>query len=253
MKRLAFQCLIFIFSVSIIVDTHAVDIPLVGTEFKLNTSPPMHSIQAVPRESTWWQKRYNEKILQAKESKIDLLMLGDSISHGWEKKGASVWSEFYQSRNAFNLGFSGDRTEHVLWRLRNGAVDNIQPKLTVLMIGTNNTGQRMDPAEHTAQGIKAIISELKIRLPHSKVLLLGVFPRQYSPHNEMRIRNKEINHLIENFKDEDHVYYLNINNIFLRDDNVMNKELMPDLLHPNKLGYQRWAEAIEPMINQLMR
>jgi len=253
MKRLVFPSLIFIFSVSIVVDLHAVNVQSDESALKLNTSPPIHSIHAVPKKSEWWQKRHIEKILQAKKSKIDLLMLGDSISHFWEKRGASVWTEFYQSRNAFNLGFSGDRTEHVLWRLRNGAVENMQPKLTVLMIGTNNTGHRMDPAEHTAQGIKAIISELRTRLPHSKILLLGVFPRHYSPHNEMRIRNKDINNLIQSFKDEGHVYYLNINNIFLRNDNVMKEELMPDLLHPNASGYQLWAETMEPTINQLMR
>jgi beta-glucosidase len=77
-------------------------------------------------------------------------MLGDSITHGWENEGGSVWKEFYQSKKAFNLRFSGDRTEHVLGRLQHGAVDNMSLKLTAVMIGTNNTSYRMDPAEHTA-------------------------------------------------------------------------------------------------------
>ncbi len=226
------------------------------TQTEQNSSLPLYSINPVKQDASWaiewWEKRHNEKIQKAKSTEIDLLMLGDSITHGWETSGATVWKEFYQLRKAFNLGFSGDRTEHVLWRLQNGAVDHMNPKLTVLMIGTNNTGHRMDPAEHTAEGVKAILSELRARLPASKILLLGIFPRHHSPDNEMRLRNEEINRLISNLEDDSVVYYLNINNIFLDKDGTLKNELMPDLLHPNNLGYQQWARAVEPTISRLM-
>ena len=114
----------------------------------------------------WWQPRHDQKIADLKKmEKVDLLMVGDSITHGWEGRGKKVWDDFYAKRNAFNIGFSGDRTENVLWRLQHDAVKGIAPKLAVIMIGTNNTGHRQDPAEETAAGIKAIIVELQKQLP----------------------------------------------------------------------------------------
>jgi beta-glucosidase len=208
--------------------------------------------QNAPWTVDWWEPRHNEKLKQAKNTEIDLLMIGDSITHGWETTGVTVWQQYYQDKKAFNLGFYGDRTEHVLWRLQNGEVDGMSPKLTVLMIGTNNTGSRMDPAEHTAKGISAIVSELRTRLPMSKILLLGIFPRHYSPHSEMRLRNKEINQLISRLADGNSIYYQNINEIFLDDNQVLQEKLMPDFLHLNSLGYQLWAKAMTPTINRLM-
>lgn len=159
--------------------------------------PPKLTDVPVEQESRdWWRPRHDEKIEQAKDARIDLVFIGDSITHGWENRGAEVWQEFYQDRNAFNLGFSGDRTEHVLWRLQNGAIAGMAPKLAILMIGTNNTGQRMDPAVYTAEGIERIVSQLRERMPDTRVLILGIFPRHMSPHNEMRKRNDEINRLI---------------------------------------------------------
>lgn len=219
-------------------------------------NPPMDSINPVKQSDgwpeDWWEPRHQQKIAQAKRTQVDLLMLGDSITQGWENQGQAVWQQFYQSRNAFNLGFNGDRTEHVLWRLKHGAVDNMAPKLIVLMIGTNNTGHRMDPALHTANGITAIVNELRKKLPQSPILLLGIFPRNKSPYNEMRKRNDEINELVAKLEDKKFVHYLNINHIFLDENQTLHEDLMPDLLHPNELGYQRWAKAMEPMIQQLM-
>jgi lysophospholipase L1-like esterase len=220
-------------------------------------SPPIYSIQPVKQDDgwpeRWWEPRHKQKMLDAKELEIDLLMLGDSITQGWENQGQAVWQQFYQNRKAFNLGFNGDRTEHVLWRLQHGAVDNMSPKLVVLMIGTNNTGHRMDPAAHTAMGISAIINELRERLPDAKILLLGIFPRNASPFNEMRKRNDEINQTISTFEDKKHVYYLNINDVFLDENQILHEDIMPDLLHPNQSGYKRWAEAMDPTVRELMR
>jgi len=217
--------------------------------------PPKYSVIPVKQDSgwagNWWDKRHAQKIKQSKGADIDLLMLGDSITQGWEEN-AKGWQHFYQDRKAFNLGFNGDRTEHVLWRLRNGAVESMSPKLVVLMVGTNNTGQRMDPAEHTAEGVLAIVNELRERLPQSKILLLGIFPREESPYNEMRKRNESINKIISKYEDKKSVFYLNINQVFLDEKQILSEDIMPDFLHPNELGYRLWAEAIEPTIQQLM-
>ena len=219
----------------------------------LDISAPVESIKPVKQSGGWWEPRHNEKIKQAKNTKVDLLMIGDSITHGWEKAGKDVWQQFYQDKNALNLGFSGDRTEHVLWRLQNGAVDGITPKLIVLMIGTNNTGYRRVPADYTVQGISEIVSELRIRLSMSKILMLAIFPREHSPKHVLRQRNKEVNQLISTLADNEIVHYLNINEIFLDNNQILRKETMPDLLHPNRLGYQLWAKAMAPTISQLMK
>lgn len=134
------------------------------------SQPPMEATQAqkpqVNRSNNWWQVRHDEKLIEAKNKNVDVLLLGDSITHGWEKGGReNIWQQYYPGLTHFNLGFSGDRTEHVLWRIQHGSVDHLQAKLTILMIGTNNTGHRMDPAKHTALGVKAIIDALQSKIP----------------------------------------------------------------------------------------
>ena len=218
--------------------------------------PPIYSVNPVKQDSAWskdwWEPRHQSKLKESKLVEVDLLMLGDSIMQGWEEEGKPTWQQFYQRRKAFNLGFNGDRTEHVLWRLRHGAVDHIRPKLVVLMIGTNNTGHRMDPAQHTAAGIKAIIAELQQRLPETKILLLGIFPRSASPFNDMRRRNDAINQIISTYADNQTVYYLDIKDAFLDEKGAVYPDIMPDMLHPSALGYQKWAEAMELKLNKLM-
>ncbi|MFT7559745.1 MAG: beta-glucosidase [Flavobacteriales bacterium] len=218
--------------------------------------PPNDALSPVVQNADWavewWQPRHEQKLTAALTSDIDLLMIGDSITHGWESGGSQVWQEYYQHRKAFNLGFSGDRTEHVLWRLQHGAVKGLKPKLTVLMIGTNNTGHHMDPAEFTAKGIEAIVDELRTRLPESKILILGIFPRHYSPFNEMRRRNDAINSNISNLDNGVDIFYRNLNSVFLDNNGTLSESIMPDLLHPNAMGYRIWAEAMEPTIKALL-
>ena len=133
-----------------------------------------------------------------------------------------------------------------------GAVEGIAPKLVVVLIGTNNTGHRMDDAADTAAGVERIVKELKKRLPETKVLLLGIFPRAEKARAIMRKRNDEINHLISRFADDRTVFYININDAFLDGQGNLSREIMPDLLHPNTRGYELWAEAMEPKIKELM-
>ena len=202
----------------------------------------------------WWMPRHEAKLAQRKAMEnVDLLMIGDSITHAWEDKGLETWNKYYANRNALNLGFSGDRTEHVIWRFQNGAIDDISPKLAVIMIGTNNTGHRKENPRHTALGIKRIIDEVKLRLPSTKILLLDIFPRGADKENEFRKINSEVNELIKNYADDDsEVFFLSIGDKFLQEDGTLSKSIMPDLLHPNSEGYQIWAEAMEPTIQKLL-
>lgn len=214
------------------------------------------ALQAAPQTSDWakdwWLPRHEQKKSAAAKAEVDLLFIGDSITHGWELAGRDIWTRYYAHRKAFNLGFSGDRTDHVLWRINDGALAHIQPKLVVLLIGTNNTGQRMDPAKHTARGIKEVIKQIQQRLPDSKILLLAIFPMKEEPRDAMRQRNYAVNKRIARFADNKRVFFLDIGHIFVDEKNRVRADLMPDFLHPSTAGYQRWAEAMEGTISVLL-
>jgi beta-glucosidase len=181
-----------------------------------------------------------------------LVFIGDSITHGWENAGKAVWERLYQPHNALNLGYGGDRTENVLWRLQHGEVDGIDPKVAVLMFGTNNTGHRHEDPALTVAGIKRDIAELQTRLPRTKVLLLAIFPRDEKPDGKLRQINEKINAMLPQLADGKRVFFLNINQAFLQADGTLSKDIMPDLLHPNAKGYEIWAEAMRPELERLL-
>lgn len=199
----------------------------------------------------WWRTRHEARVAEARARNHDLIFIGDSITQGWETKAKSVWEAYYGHRNAFNLGFSGDRTEHVLWRLDHGELDGQTPKLVVIMLGTNNTGHRKDPPEHTAEGIRLILERLRNRMPEAKVLLLAVFPREERPDGELRRLNDRLNELLQSMADGQRVVFLDINRELLQPDGTLSRDIMPDLLHPNEQGYRIWARAMEPTLARL--
>lgn len=222
-----------------------------GVTLTLATTP---EVQTAPWAASWWLPRHEAKIAERKAmGRVDLLMIGDSITHGFENAGKDVWERHYAARNALNLGFSGDRTEHVIWRIQNGAIDDIDPKLAVIMIGTNNTGHRREKAEHTAAGIRRVVSEIRLRHPDIKVLLLGIFPRGSTPDAPLRKRNDEVNAIIAGDADGESVRYLDLADAFLDEEGVLPQEIMPDHLHPNARGYELWAAAMAPTIGEMMR
>ena len=212
------------------------------------------ALQAEPRTDEWWQERHAAKLKEKSAmDEVDILLLGDSITHSWESTGRKVWNKHFGDFSTLNLGYSGDRTEHVLWRLRNGEVDDIAPKVAVVMIGTNNTGHRKDDPKDIAAGIKEILAELKTRLPKTKVLLLGIFPRDKKPDGQGRKINRATNELIKEFADQQSVWFLNINDKFIDEDGTLPDSIMPDALHPNADGYEIWAKAIKDSIEKLTK
>ncbi len=183
-------------------------------------------------------------------SVIPLLKDGKlAVAHEEEKK---VWDKYYGDRKAMNAGINGDRTQHVLWRLNNGNIDGIHPKLAVVMIGTNNAKDNANTSEEIAGGIGAIVGQLRAKLPETKILLLGIFPRGSKPYDPLRIVNAKASGLASKLSDDRMVFYMDIGSKFLQDDGTLPKELFPDLLHPNAKGYEIWAEAIEPKVAELL-
>ena len=231
----------------------AVFLCLVNVGAALAADAPAQSgntaLQAAPRPDQWWvdrQKAVNERV---KQGNVDMIFIGDSITQGWEGAGKDVWAAHYAARNAANLGFSGDRTQHVLWRLDNGNIDGISPKLAVIMIGTNNCSS--NTAEEIAEGVTAIVKKLREKLPNMKILLLGIFPREEKP-GEARAKLAKTNEIISKLGDNKSVFFLDIGKSFLEPDGTLPKSIMPDALHPNTQGYEIWAKEIEPKVKELL-
>ena len=198
------------------------------------------------------RNRHDEFLKVAKAGGIDLLFLGDSITDGWRSAGQAIWNKTFAPLKAANFGISGDRTEHVLWRLRNGELEGFQPKVSVVMIGTNNG----DSPGDVAQGIKTILNDIHDRHPRCKILLLGIFPRSEKATDGARTKNEEVNKIISKFvtfAETRRVSYLDIGAKFLAADGTLPKDVMPDLLHPNEKGYQIWADAIIDKVKQMLQ
>lgn len=251
-RKFAFITLVFLYSLP------SADL-LASTPIKALTpevqKPHIHKPTGAAQ---WWMDRHEKKIFELKERAglFDMIWVGDSITQGWEHSGAEIWQEFYGSRNALNLGYGGDHTENVLWRLEHGEVDGISPKIAVVMIGTNNTGYRQskmpDNAEDTARGISAVVNDIRSRLPKTQVLLLAIFPRGKNSDDPLRLRNNEINGLIAKLDNGENVHFLDIGEAFLDTDGQLSPDIMPDFLHLTEQGYRIWAESIEPSIKALL-
>ena len=219
--------------------------------------PPQVKESAVvpkPRDAKWVKR--HEGFLQDLKShngKVELLFVGDSITDGWRGGGKKVFAEnFAEKYDTLNIGLSGDRTQHVLWRLENGEMEGIKPKLAMLMIGTNNLSGNTN--DEIVAGIDACVKEIQKLSPTTKVLLLGVFPRGMKATDPSRQRIKDINSAISKLDDGGKtVKYLDIGDKFLEPDGTLPKEIMPDALHPNTKGYQIWADAVKDSIAELMK
>jgi lysophospholipase L1-like esterase len=228
-----------------------IELRLAGVVFLVATGLPAgaqtpETVVPVPRTGSWMEvhKGFLER---AKKGKVDLLFLGDSITQGWNAN--DVWRRFYEPRNAANFGIGGDRTEHVLWRIQNGELEGIQPTVTVLMIGTNNVSS--STPDEIAQGITAIVKELRTRLPKTKILLLGVFPRGAKPLSA-RERLRSVNEKIAKLDDGSQIKFLDISQAFLNPDGTISSSIMPDYLHLSRKGYRIWAESMEPTLWSLL-
>jgi lysophospholipase L1-like esterase len=210
--------------------------------------------KAVPKDANW-VKRHEGFVTEAKKGDCDLLFLGDSITDGWRGKPKAIFDAAFGGYMPLNFGISGDRTQHVLWRIQNGEMEGIKPKACVVMIGTNNIGQK-DPekAESAIEGVKAIVAEIHKRSPATRVLLLGVFPRGEKPDNPHRATIKEINAAVAKLDDGGKtVQFLDIGDKFLEANGSILKEVMPDFLHLTEKGYQIWADAIKEPLAKLVK
>lgn len=208
-------------------------------------------IPATRGDEPRWRSRDQQLTANAKRGDVDLVFIGDSITQGWEGRGKNVWQKYYGDRKALNLGIGGDRTEHVIWRLTHGNLAKIQPKVAVVMIGTNNTGHFQQDPQEVAAGVQEILSILRERLPKTQIVLNGVFPRGPNALDSKRLNNVAINQIIRRYASQNNVQYLDLGQEFLNADGTISREIMPDLLHLSEAGYEIWAKALEPTLERL--
>ncbi len=225
---------------------------LVITAGFLSANP---AVTPVPRPGEWWEVLHKKYAERAAAGNIDVLFLGDSITQYWEdanpaRGGKSVWDREFAPLNSACFGIAGDRTQYVLWRLQNGEGEGYEPKAVVLLIGTNNTGNRNTPAE-TVEGIAAVVEEVKNRFPSTKILLLGLLPRS-TKDNAQRAQVEAINKALPKRHDGNRVVFLDIGNQFLDAEGNIPADVMPDLIHPSLKGYEIFADAIRQPLHDLL-
>lgn len=214
----------------------------------------LRSLTPTPQDADWWSRRHADKLKLAQAGGAPVVFLGDSITHFWEKAGRDVWKRYFAEGRyrALNLGFSADRTEHVLWRIAHGELDGYEAKAVVLMIGTNNAGHfpfAEEPPEDTILGVKAVVKALRARQPRATIVLCAIFPRGAKADDPCRRRNAAVNKEIAKLADGRNVLWCDFGDQFLAADGTLPAEVMPDRLHPAAYGYEVWASAVLPFLD----
>ncbi|MFO1460829.1 MAG: GDSL-type esterase/lipase family protein [Verrucomicrobiota bacterium] len=219
--------------------------------------------------------RHEEKVKAVRSGTYDLALIGDSITHslgemndGKYAPNQAVWKRHFEPRHAINLGMNGQRTEEILWNLQNGELDFAKsPKVAMLLIGTNNSDDRHFKHVHTAEeifaGTKAIVDLIRQRHPDTKILVLRIFPRggdsetgvsppAFNSSKQSIETCRRAGELTAQLADGKHVFWLDVNAVFLRPDGTINTDRMWDLLHPSPAGAEAWVQAVEPTLATLM-
>lgn len=208
------------------------------------------------KHAAWWFGRFDRLKKQAAEDgpSFKVVFLGDSITEHWESAGKEVWKRTFDGPRykAINCGFGGDRTENLLWRIRNGQLDGLDPQAVVLLIGTNNTFSRPvreEPPGDTVRAVSEIVAEVRARCPSARIVLNAILPQGEAPDGEKRLRDARINEQLPALADGEHVLWMDFGSRLLTDDGRLTKEIAPDFTHPSEKGYEIWAAALTPVLD----
>ncbi len=213
----------------------------------------------VPRleqDSYDWYARHAAELEAQKGMNPKLVLIGDSITHFWggepvdaRQNGPEAWEKAFHGMKVLNMGFGWDRTQNVLWRLRQGEFVGVKPKWVVINIGTNNLvgteHARASTPEEVVSGVAAIVRVVRERAPDSRVVVMAIFPRGERPTDSLRAPIARTNGLLkEEFQATEGVTVLDIGKEFLLPDGTLPKEMMPDGTHPSEAGYTVWAKGL---------
>lgn len=206
-----------------------------------------------------WHARHAAKVALARRRQHDVIFIGDSITHFFEGdhgapgRGERVWRRWYRGRRVLNLGFGWDRTQNVLWRLEHGELDGQDPRLCVVLIGTNNLTGTVNARTNTVReiiaGIAAVCRRLERSCPSSRILIMGLLPRG-APGDSLRAKIRRINVGLRALaRRRPGRCFLDLGPLFVGARGVIPTRLMADGVHPSAVGYERWARAIEPQVS----
>ena len=218
-----------------------------------NSAPATNRcVVPIPRDGKAYE-RFQEINQRVKDSqgRADVIFLGDSITQGWEGNGKDVWTKYYAPRHALNLGIGSDHTQHVLWRLDHGNVDGLKPKVAVVLLGVNNIPDDSNTPTMVLEGVTAVVKSLRTKLPDTKVLLLAIFPFR-EDFCAQRGKALQVNQALHKLDDGKNIRFLDIGHLFLAPNGKIPKAMMRDFLHPSAAGYQVWAEAMEPLVAEML-
>ena len=218
----------------------------------LNWAPRLNTAATFTQTTQRMGARHEGFAATAKAGNIDLLLHGDSITDWWlQDANKPMFDKYFSSIRTANFAVAGDTTQGVLWGLQNGEGQGFQPKAVMLMIGTNNMNANTAP--EIAEGIGAVVMEMRKDFPSAKILLLAIFPRGV-PGDAVRDRIAETNRIISKLDDQKNVFYMDIGAKFLDEKGVFLPEsFRADNLHPQAKGYDIWGQAVSAKLAELMK
>jgi lysophospholipase L1-like esterase len=208
--------------------------------------------------SDYFMKMHIMFLEQGKLGGVNLLFMGDVLTDNWRKPaptgGKEIWDKLYAPQGAANFGVGADKTQNVLWRIDHGELDGLTPKVVVLLAGANNMAY---PADDILLGEMAIIQDIHQKLPNSKLLILGIFPRGLDPDNpvvaDMRDKITKVNKGLAQLDDGQFTRFLDIGSKFVDDKGNIQTSLMPDGFHLDSDGYQTWSDSMADTLNDMMK
>ena len=226
-------------------------------------SGPNPAAAAKPRHEAWLDAQ-RKRDARLRDGNVDVLLIGDSITAGWSRHPELI-KKCFGDLHAVNLGHPADKTENILWRLQDHFFEKVNPGVAVIMAGTNNSNHEEYTPEQIAGGVRAIVAEIRKKLPQTKILLLGIFPRGSQGQrieikqgrtaagmNPQWAKIDAVNRMLAAFVDGREVVYLNINREFLNEKGELPVDVMPDLLHPNERGYEIWGRTMQPVVREMI-
>ena len=211
-------------------------------------------------DGSWWDQLERLRSLAAQHPHVRLVFLGDSITQGLTGAvdrlaapgGTRVFDRFQGSRRALSLGLSGDRTEHLLYRIEHGALARLEPRVVVLQIGVNNIVAAGHTGSETALGIEAVVAALRRTEPQAMVIIAGPFPAGATPDDPRRVEIDRVHDSIRALHDGEQVFYVDLRELFLDASGRPNECLAGDHIHITRAGQEAWMKALEAPLRTLL-
>jgi lysophospholipase L1-like esterase len=213
-----------------------------------------------PRTDQNSQIAHAQLLEKARRGRIDVYFAGDSITRRWGATDypdlLANWRQNFFGWNAANFGWGADTVQNILWRVENGELDNVHPKVIVLLAGTNNVGRTAPPANDDARvddisrGIRAVVDAMRARAPRATIVLMAIFPR--NDNIAVMPTINRINTRLAGLADGKAIRFLDINSRLADANGLLFDGMMGDRLHPTLQGYQVWADALKPILTELL-